>query len=150
MKIINIVLSIFVLLLFSGCSEKSEIEISETMVKTEEYFKQLSEVDTVATSFDGEKASATFGGQGSLSFTYKAKSSGSEKVRVYVKNNGAKEINYKLISPSGTAWISSSIAPGKQMTTEHVFDAGQAGDWKMSFSNSDGSSISVDASFRAI
>ena len=55
MKIINILLSIVVLFLISGCSEKAEIDISETMIKTEEYFKQLPEVDTVATSFDGKK-----------------------------------------------------------------------------------------------
>ena len=35
MKIINILLSVVVLFLISGCSEKSEIDILETMVKTE-------------------------------------------------------------------------------------------------------------------
>ena len=55
MKMLNILLSLMVLLFVSGCNEKSEIDISHIMGKTEEHFKQLAEVDTVATSFDGKK-----------------------------------------------------------------------------------------------
>ncbi|MBD8035862.1 hypothetical protein H9635_03850 [Solibacillus sp. A46] len=55
MRIINILLCVVVLLIISGCSEKSEMDILDTLTKTEEHFKQLSEVDTVATSFDGKK-----------------------------------------------------------------------------------------------
>ena len=55
MKMLNILLSFMVLLFVSGCNEKSEVDISNLMGKTEDYFKQLAEVDTVATSFDGKK-----------------------------------------------------------------------------------------------
>lgn len=93
--------------------------------------------------------SATFPlGQGSLPFNYKAPNSGTETVRLYVKNNSAKTINYNLVAPSGTTWLSTSVPAGKSVTTEHVFGASQAGNWVMYFSNSDGSSISVDANVR--
>lgn len=55
MKIIHILLSVVALFLISGCSGKSDIDISGTMVKTEEYINQLPEVATVASSFDGKK-----------------------------------------------------------------------------------------------
>lgn len=84
-------------------------------------------------------------GQGTVNFDYKAPASGTEKVQVFVQNNSAKTINVKMVSPSGTAWISGfTIAPGKSLISEHYFGASQQGFWLVYFDTNDGSPISVD------
>ena len=84
-------------------------------------------------------------GQGNTGFPFKALGDGkTETIQTHVKNHSPKTINYKLIAPNGTVWSSESIEPGKTNTTQHVFGENEAGLWIMRFSNSDGSSITVE------
>lgn len=87
-------------------------------------------------------------GQGSLNFDWKAPSSGTEKVRIYIKNNSGKAINYRLVSPTNFTWVDYTIDPGKSATFEHIFSSQSAGQWTMYFDNSDGSAISVEVNVR--
>lgn len=86
-------------------------------------------------------------GQGTANFNWKY-AGHDETVRVYVKNNSAKAINYKLLSPLGTNFVNTTLQPGEQSTTQHSFAGQQNGNWTLKFDNSYGSVINVDVAVR--
>lgn len=49
------VISIMFLFLIVGCIQQPDIDISSTLGKSEDYFRQLEEIETTASAFDGEK-----------------------------------------------------------------------------------------------
>lgn len=48
-------ISIILLFLIVGCSQQPDINISSTIGKSEDYFRQLEEIETTASEFDGKK-----------------------------------------------------------------------------------------------
>ena len=50
-----ITISILLLLLTAACGQQPDINISETLRKSEEFLRQSKEIDTTASSFDGKK-----------------------------------------------------------------------------------------------
>ncbi|MFC5602400.1 hypothetical protein [Sporosarcina koreensis] len=54
-KLLYITLSFFLLLITSACNKQPDIDISETLRKTEEFFRQAEKIDATASSFDGKK-----------------------------------------------------------------------------------------------
>ena len=48
-------ISIMFLFLIIGCSQQPDIDISSTIGKSEDYFRQLEEIETTASAFDNEK-----------------------------------------------------------------------------------------------
>ncbi|MCS1382969.1 hypothetical protein NXZ75_12250 [Lysinibacillus sphaericus] len=129
----------------------SSTTISDVEVPNVNFIEEGDEQNVVISPFSVilETTSYFPTGQGSLNYNYKWNGNGKETVRVYVKNNGSKTINFKMVAPSGTAWISGiTIAPGKSTTSEHSFGISEHGSWSLEFSNSDGSPISVDTKVR--
>jgi len=55
MRKINIIFFISTILLFLtvSCSQQPDIDISTTIGKSENYFRQLEEIETTASAFDG-------------------------------------------------------------------------------------------------
>jgi hypothetical protein len=49
------IISFIFFLLIVGCSQQPDIDISETIGKSEDHLKQLEEIKTTASSFDGKK-----------------------------------------------------------------------------------------------
>lgn len=49
------IISFIFLFLIVGCSQQSDIDISGTIGKSEDYLKQLEEIETTASAFDGKK-----------------------------------------------------------------------------------------------
>ncbi|GIP44740.1 hypothetical protein J45TS6_31990 [Paenibacillus sp. J45TS6] len=47
--------SFLLLFLTIACSQESRIDMSDTLVKSEDYFRELEEIDTTASAFDGKK-----------------------------------------------------------------------------------------------
>jgi hypothetical protein len=47
-------ISIILLFLIIGCSQQPDIDISSIIGKTEDYFRQLEEIETTASAFDGK------------------------------------------------------------------------------------------------
>lgn len=56
MRKINLIciISIIFLFLIVGCSQQPDIDISETIGKSEDYLRQLEEIETTASAFDGK------------------------------------------------------------------------------------------------
>ncbi|WP_456278998.1 hypothetical protein [Bacillus sp. AK128] len=48
-------ISIILVFLIVGCNQQPDIDISSTIGKSEDYFRQLEEIDTVASAFNGKK-----------------------------------------------------------------------------------------------
>lgn len=144
--------------LLSATAASANTEIDNTPVPVQKSTEEISVetpnvkyVDGLGVKF-GSRAlllsqTIDFNGQGYGYFDYKSNGS-SETVRVYVKNTGTKAINYKLIAPSGTSWVSSSLQPGEYITTEHVFAEGQVGQWKIKLNTNDGSAGKADVAVR--
>lgn len=53
-KFIFLIFIIF-LTVIVGCSQQPDIDISETLGKSEDYFRELEEIETTASAFDGKK-----------------------------------------------------------------------------------------------
>ena len=53
-KFIFFIIIIFLILIVS-CSQQSDIDISKTLGKSEDYFRELEEIETTASAFDGKK-----------------------------------------------------------------------------------------------
>jgi hypothetical protein len=56
MKNLNLLFIAIVLLLFTvACSHKPDINLGETIGKTEEFLRQLEEIDSTSSSFNGKR-----------------------------------------------------------------------------------------------
>lgn len=54
-RIILLILSSISLFLTVSCSQETSIDIDDAVVKSEKYFRQLDEIATTASSYDGKK-----------------------------------------------------------------------------------------------
>ncbi len=54
-RIFICIISIIFLLLLAGCSPQPEIDISTTIGRSEDHFRQLEEIETTTSAFDGKK-----------------------------------------------------------------------------------------------
>lgn len=84
-------------------------------------------------------------GQGTHSFDYEKKDH-SKITHVNVKNTGTKNVNYRLISPTGWVWVKTTIQPGNTFTSGHAFGSQLEGKWSLQFDTDDGSPASLEIS----
>jgi hypothetical protein len=49
------IISLIFLFLIVGCGQQPDIDISDTIGKSEDYFKQVEEIETTASAFDGKR-----------------------------------------------------------------------------------------------